>query len=52
MDAGATGVAIVVLPRKAVPELKKNAKVLGVIYDFSEEANILRVVPLSDSASP
>ena len=46
------GVAIVVLPRKAVPELKKNAKVLGVIYDFSEEANILRVVPLSDSASP
>jgi 4-amino-4-deoxy-L-arabinose transferase-like glycosyltransferase len=45
------GVAIVVLPRKAVPELKKNAKVLDVIYDFSEGANILRVVPLNDSPS-
>jgi hypothetical protein len=49
---GQPGVAIVVLPRKAVPEFKKNAKVLDVIYDFSGEANILRVVPLSDSASP
>jgi len=49
---GQPGVAIVVLPRKAVPELKKDVKVLGIIYDFSEEANILRVAPLSDPASP
>ena len=48
---GQPGVAIVVLPRKAVLELKRNVKVLDVIYDFSEEANILRVVPLSDPAS-
>jgi hypothetical protein len=43
------GPGLVVIPRKHIAELKRSSRVLHVVSDFSENANVIEVVSLSGS---
>ncbi len=42
------GPALIVTPRTHISELRNYAKSLRVVFDFSQEANVVEVVPLTD----